>query len=680
MNPRAVPLAAFAAVLLACTAHAHGGMYRGPGNVVPTAPGSSTTGPGSTGTAGGPSSGGAGGGSTTGTGTGTAPASGAGAGPAAGPTTGAGVPPGAELGEDLTRWSYWWEFRKDPFLDLRRAVHDAGTVPGSDEFFLGGDAAAYATLRPTAKQVTEQVLPSLQRMLESTEQRDITSSCLIALAKIGVDSRYSELLPTLRSRLASHDQEIRETAALAMGISQRVAALPDLLALAGDTARGRSLCERSEVDDRTRTFALYGLGLVAWASDSATVKSMVLDAAKALLEQRDLPGFNLHVAAIGAIGLLRPELAGGEAGARVRRDALAALDAFYAADLGVGRQLVQAHVPPAMAALLRGEPDRNVVDSCVRRLVAELEDRGDERRRARELAQSAVLALGDLARPNEEGAADAWISDLLCATFESARDQQTRYFALMALGTIGGSRNRDLLIGVLESGQKALERTWAALALGTLEFVRRNATPNPDADPTSIAALRRQLAEVRNPDALGAIAVGLGLCGARDAADDLRTLLEDHRSQDELAGYLCIGLALMDDRAAIEPLRRIVASSARRPQLLLQAAIALGRLGDKSAATLLTDAMRGSAQNIAVMSSLAFAIGSIGDRRSIDALVGLMRDDAVPDLSRAFAVVALGGVADKEPEPWNAKIGRLVNYRAAVETLTNQVSGVLDIL
>ena len=41
---------------------------------------------------------------------------------------------------------------------------------------------------------------------------------------------------------------------------------------------------------------------------------------------------------------------------------------------------------------------------------------------------------------------------------------------------------------------------------------------------------------------------------------------------------------------------------------------------------------------------------------------------------------SLGGVADKEPLPWNVKIAVGNNYRAAVETLTNQLSGILDIL
>ena len=58
----------------------------------------------------------------------------------------------------------------------------------------------------------------------------------------------------------------------------------------------------------------------------------------------------------------------------------------------------------------------------------------------------------------------------------------------------------------------------------------------------------------------------------------------------------------------------------------------------------------------------------------------LLLDTSISQLSRAFAAVALGGIADKELLPWNSKIAVNTNYRASVETLTNKTSGILDIL
>ena len=67
-------------------------------------------------------------------------------------------------------------------------------------------------------------------------------------------------------------------------------------------------------------------------------------------------------------------------------------------------------------------------------------------------------------------------------------------------------------------------------------------------------------------------------------------------------------------------------------------------------------------------------------RRPTDPLVDLLLDEQRTGLSRAFAAVALGGIADRRNLPWNSELVIGVNYRAAVETLTNGISGVLDIL
>src|SRR5262249_32951625 len=116
------------------------------------------------------------------------------------------------------------------------------------------------------------------------------------------------------------------------------------------------------------------------------------------------------------------------------------------------------------------------------------------------------------------------------------------------------------------------------------------------------------------------------------------------------------------------------------PELLRQAAVALGRLGDKAAADQLLTVLKDPDGNVTRMSAIAGSLGFIGDRRSIAPLVAILDDPSVSPLSRAFAAVALGGLADKERFRWNSKIAIDVNYRAAVETLTNGNSGVLDLL
>jgi hypothetical protein len=57
-----------------------------------------------------------------------------------------------------------------------------------------------------------------------------------------------------------------------------------------------------------------------------------------------------------------------------------------------------------------------------------------------------------------------------------------------------------------------------------------------------------------------------------------------------------------------------------------------------------------------------------------------LADQRLPDLARAFAAAAVGGIVDGEGLPFGASLSFGVNYRSALPTLTDGLSGVLDIL
>ena len=155
------------------------------------------------------------------------------------------------MGPDLARWQIWWEYNKDPYIRLKESLWRSA-VTGSDEFFMGGTRRKRGrdVLRPTPDEAVAQVLPALKRALESGDGRDVESSCLVAIAKIGRDHENFKIVPLLSGWLKSDDQEARETAALALGITARTEALPTLLSLARDDAEGRAACRRGEVDYR----------------------------------------------------------------------------------------------------------------------------------------------------------------------------------------------------------------------------------------------------------------------------------------------------------------------------------------------------------------------------------------------------------------------------------------------
>jgi hypothetical protein len=414
------------------------------------------------------------------------------------------------------------------------------------------------------------------------------------------------------------------------------------------------------VDFRTRAFAGYGLGLVAHASaDPAVARLAVMALEQPLVQPAGVPR-DVTVAAVISLGLVRAR--------EVREHVVRPLRQFHGLQLSVSDEVAQAQVAPALAAVLcrSGDPSGELADQ----LSAELEGSGERRGRLRR--QSAAIALGELCGTDARHKAHI---EALWRYVQQGRDQQTRAFCLIAAARIGGDVNRTALLERLGT-TTTIERPWIALALGVLaDGVRAQGV-----DATTGRALHRALRDARNEDVIAACAIGLGLCGWDESAQDLRALLREHRQRDELAGHLCTALALLDDSGAVPLLQEIVAGAARRPQLLTHAAEALGRLGDHSVGRDLAQQLGRREHGIVTLGGIASVLGMVGDRRCIAPLLAVVADPDIPELGRAFAIVGLGGLGDKEDVPWNHKIARHLNYYATVETLTNQVSGILDIL
>src|SRR5262245_17287284 len=190
----------------------------------------------------------------------------AGPGPAAAPAGATTTPRGVELEVDRTTWELWWELHKEPYLRAAGRARRTAAQTGSDDFYLGSTRCPQALdlVGPTAQDVECVVLPALKRTLDATASRDVVTAVLIAMAKTGRDHSTFRIVDQFTPRLADLDQEVRETAALAIGISgqRRMEHVVLLTALALDDEAGRRLCRRTEVDDRTRSFAAYALGLL----------------------------------------------------------------------------------------------------------------------------------------------------------------------------------------------------------------------------------------------------------------------------------------------------------------------------------------------------------------------------------------------------------------------------------
>lgn len=206
--------------LLSVTLHAHGGQYRGPGDVVP--PGGGGRGSGRPTGPSGPSTGRPSGPSAPAPTGPQGPVTGGPRTPAGGPTGGPGPTTGGRGYRptvDLTGWQFWWEFNKDPFLKLRETILEGPPQTGDDTFYLGNTRKRAKNYLALTEKDKLNVLATLKRAMDSTNNVDIITACMISMAKVGKNHPDFKLLDVFRPHLASNNQEVRETAALALGIA-----------------------------------------------------------------------------------------------------------------------------------------------------------------------------------------------------------------------------------------------------------------------------------------------------------------------------------------------------------------------------------------------------------------------------------------------------------------------------
>ena len=708
----------FAAALLAGTSlwagdvSGHGGTYRGPGDTnppgaggggggTPTGPTSGTPGTGSPDT-GGPSRGGPvtnpnGRGGPTG---GTA-------------TTGRGGDTG---GPDLDVWSFWWEFNKDRYLNLKQSLAGGEVTTGASDFFLGPGQQDRAkdTVRPDPQQVFDVIVPALREALANESNPDILTGAMIALAKIGdqpgesPQSGNSACADTIREFLKSPSQEVRESAAVALGILAQPSEIDLLIELMRDGPLGREALGTSTVDQRTRAFAAYGLALVGSRLDAkadpdarAAVernRAKIVAALAAVLtgDREALP--DISVAAMVAMGLVpleRQQLASALPEKVATPTSREEQIAFVLEYLDSNEpHLVRAHAPTAVGRLLSdlsapgGDTNSdNLRAHAVRELLAALRKGGAEQ----EVRASVALAMGLIgncgtSKPDK---------DIRRALFDASKDatQQVKNFALIALGKIGARRDTAALdVSGADAGFAEIEehllrelgtaRTnqedFAGLAVGVLGHALHE-TGDQTLPRSLYHALAEKLRGAKSENNVGAFAIAAGMTQEVGFRDRLLELLDD-TSADEPRGYVAVALGMARVNEAKERIQKIVKESEYRPDLLKQAAIALGLLGDREIVPDLLK-MLAESKGLAAQASISSALGFIGDRRSVDPLVLMLKDESLTDLARGFAAVALGIVADKEDLPWNSKIGEDLNYRASTSTLNDQSgTGILNIL
>jgi HEAT repeat protein len=701
-----VALISLASLWCVGAARAHGGTYAGPGDTVPPGGGGSTGGPagpttpnGPGGTPSGPNRPGP---STGGNPPGSPVTPGGGK---TAPTTGGGM----DTGADLTRWQFWWELNKERYLDLKHQLYARRVTTDPESLFLDpeGKVRLRDQMRPSLETIRDVVVPGLLDALAKDSSNDVVTGVLVALAKIGDvrdEGGRSAFGERMTPYLRDANQEIAETAALALGIlgdEQNFEVLSALVHGDRNALRGLGVEFKSEVSDRTRAFAAYGLGLLGNRASEVVRTAIVAQLCDYLehegrsAHRRDVP-----VACVIALGLVPladdASLAPVDLSKSVARPSKLTNrveQVLWLRDLfrdGKVDPLLRAHVPRALAKLEADLPPTHWLHGAIAgTLLAALDEHAKE-----DLAvqQSCVLALGGVGDCDADEL-DTRIRTVLMRAHDSYPDQQLKRFALIALAQTSGrpgeasddpiaalsakrENPRAFLLDKLAKSSSA-ERCWAALALAVEERGLDDAAQRSSSDVRG--ALRLSLEQASAADEIGAFAIALGILRDDGAKDVLRAKFERVGDPDA-RGYVALALGMIGDVDSIATIEKVLAKSQYQPELLRQAGIALGLLGDQHVVDDLID-MLSRAAALSSQAAIASALGTIGDARSIRPLIALLGDAQKTSRARGFAAAALGIVSDKDEHPWLSRISLDINYRANTETLTDSAgTGVLEIL
>lgn len=587
--------------------------------------------------------------------------------PTPAPTTGA-----RDIVAFSRTWQTWWEFNKEPYLKSR-IEGIAPPVTGSDDFYLGQRRGRKMidVLQATKQDRQERIVPALIKLLEKDRNRDIQSACVIALGKVGVDGAGIQLEKVIAQRISRDDQEVRESAVLALGIIGRRETFSILADLLIDGTAARKLAGREKVRKRTRAYAAYGLGLLARRVADPALSQQVHDLLWKTLQDKTLKDRDLRTAIINGLGVMRGDTKR-SADKRLAWQTVEELLEWFQQDIGATSESVQAHAAVAIGRLL-GRGDSSLHRRCKEVFAQTL---NAKKRRGNSILQSSAIALGMLTMPEEANSDEEAYSEALRYNWQKGRDQTARQLSVMALGRIGGKANKQWLAKAYTRGNKSSERPWLALSLGLLT---QPAAAQGKPDEFIGDMLLDDLQSASTDENRSALAIAVGLNGHTEAAPKMLRMLRDHESDSRTAGYLCIGLGLLRDDGATQLLTEVMQRSTRRPFLLQQAAVGLGCLGDRHANERLLQLIQ-ETDSVAVLAAIASAISRIGDRRAIDSLIKLSEDRSMSKLGRAFVAAALGGVGDKDELPWNVPLSVDTNYATGMDTLTNGSTGVLDIL
>ncbi len=260
----------------------------------------------------------------------------------------------------------------------------------------------------------------------------------------------------------------------------------------------------------------------------------------------------------------------------------------------------------------------------------------------REIRRSAAIAAGRVATKKDK----KWVQ-LLVRRQAAEKDMLARNFMLFSLGRIGGDQAVKTLRSVFRKDRQRAARAVAAVALGIARAT------------TEIPALRKAVTAGKDETLRGAAAIALGIMGDRAAARDILKVL-DGTGNPALQADLVTALGMLEAEEAGPAVRTLIAR-ARNGRLVQACGYYLAVAGDSESIDLLLSLLEKSG-SIQVKGGVATALGRSHDGRAAKRLASIVESARSTDQTRAFAIVALGLIADRVPISDFARVSIDSNY------------------
>jgi len=460
-----------------------------------------------------------------------------------------------------------------------------------------------------------------------------------------------KLEPVFVTALKDDDKEVRTAAAVALGKLQAVGAIPAL----------QELIEKDNVQE-VREAALQGLTLMA----DAQLREYFIAIVKQRNEKQRLRGF--AIMALGRIGdteskqylldffdrkkkqarALIPKSTGDRRqflivalnGLLLSEDP--ALEGFF---LDVARSKryeedVRAYACTCLGKMLAKARLPEVLDLLAR-------DGSDQVRR------SAAVAVGVMA-PR----ADAVATKALARTLSKDKDKVTRHFATISLGQIGGELAFRALVREYDRANKEA-RGFFLLAFGLSHH------------EGAAKYLEERLESAADANEAGAAALGFGLLDDKKYAPLVRKRFNGSKSW-ILMQTTVLALGMLNDMAASDDVRNIVLTK-RQPGMRVSAALAYALLQQRKALPLFTEILE-RASSTFVLNSLTQIMGYLASEGAAPPLERIYYDEKLQRQVRAYALVALGSLCDKEDFPILRSLAFDVNYFVRCDPLDEAVT------